>query len=341
MRNANGYGSVYKLSGKRRRPYVAVKTVSLKGGIQKRVILGYYEESKEAKIALAEYNKNPYDLKGFKMTFYEVYEKMMEQSNEKLSKLTFNSKKSLIKFFEPIYNIPIKNIKLIDLQQLFDTEKISAYGTLKLKKSVCIQVFDFALKRELVEKNYGKLIEINKKNEKVIQRKPFTAEEIEKLWKFSGVQDVDMLLVMIYTGLRIGELVELRIKNINLEERYCVAGIKTEAGKDRIIPLNLKVMPIISKYISYGKTFLFQTSTNRKITYSNWRLLNFTPLMEKLQMKHTIHDCRHTFATLLNNVNANETSIAKIIGHTDFRTTEKIYTHKDIEELKKAVDLII
>ena len=100
-------------------------------------------------------------------------------------------------------------------------------------------------------------------------------------------------------------------------------------------------MPIISRYISYGKTFLFQTSTNRKITYSNWRLLNFTPLMEKLQMKHTIHDCRHTFATLLNNVNANETSIAKIIGHTDFRTTEKIYTHKDIEELKKAVDLII
>ena len=49
MRNANGYGSVYKLSGKRRRPYVAVKTVSLKGGIQKRVILGYYEGRKEAK----------------------------------------------------------------------------------------------------------------------------------------------------------------------------------------------------------------------------------------------------------------------------------------------------
>lgn len=62
--------------------------------------------------------------------------------------------------------------------------------------------------------------------------------------------------------------------------------------------------------------------------------------MNQPQMKHTIHDCRHTFATLLSNANANKTTIAKIIGHSDYEITKNIYTHKDINELKKAIDLI-
>ncbi len=341
MRNANGYGSVYKLSGKRRRPYVAVKTVSLKGGIQKRVVLGYYEGSKEAKIALAEYNRDPYDLTAAKITFYEVYEKMMKQDIEKVTSKTYSFKKSLVKFFEPVYNTPIKDIKLAILQQLFDSNKSYSYGTLSLKKSLCIQIFDFALKRELVEKNYGILIDINKKNEKVIQRKIFTSDEIDKLWELSGIQDVDIILTMIYTGLRIGELLELKISNINLEDRYCIAGSKTEAGKDRLIPFNYRILPVITRYISTEKIYLFQSIRNKKIKYTNWRTTKFIPLMEKIKMEHTIHDCRHTFASLLSNADANTTAIAKIIGHSNYGVTEKVYTHKDIEELKKAVDRII
>ena len=57
-------------------------------------------------------------------------------------------------------------------------------------------------------------------------------------------------------------------------------------------------------------------------------------------MNHRPHDARHTFATLMNNADANRTSIKKIIGHSSYETTEKIYTHKDIEELRKAINLI-
>lgn len=340
MRNANGYGSVYKLSGKRRRPYVAVKTVSLKGGIQKRVILGYYVGSKEAKIALAEYNRNPYDLTAAKITFYEIFKKLLDSKKDRLQKVTLENKEHLFKYFEPLYKVPIKEIKLAMLQELFDLDN-SSYGTIKGRKSLCMQIFDFALKRELVEKNYGTLIDINKKNEKVIKRKIFTSDEIAKLWELSGIQEVDMILIMIYTGLRIGELLNLKIEDINLEERYCRTGSKTEAGKNRLIPFNYKILPLIIKNVSPDKTYLFQSIYNKKISYSNWRKINFSSLMEKLGFSHTIHDCRHTFATLLNNADANPTSIKSIIGHSNFETTEKIYTHKDIEELKKAVDKII
>lgn len=98
-------------------------------------------------------------------------------------------------------------------------------------------------------------------------------------------------------------------------------------------------MPLIQKRMRAGNQFLITGSRGKKLFYSNY-LVFFNKLMDKIKMEHTIHDCRHTFATLLSNADANRESIAKIIEHNSYITTEKIYTHKDIEELKKAVDLI-
>lgn len=342
MRNPNGYGSVYKLSGKRRRPFIVAKTVSLKGGRQKRIILGYYETRKEANLALADYNKNPFDLNAAKITFYEVFEKMLLQNDKVLNPATIKLKKSLIKTFEPIYNVPIRDLKLINLQDLFDADETS-YATNRQKKSLCTQIYTFALKRELVEKNYAELIDINKRNEKVVKRMIFSNEEIEKLWDLSkrGNSDADIVLIMIFTGMRIGELLDLKIADINIEQRYCKAGSKTTAGKDRLIPFNNKIFTVVEKYIDNNKIYLFQTLRGKKLQYNNWRTLNFSPLMENIAAKHTVHDCRHTFATLLNNADANQTATKDLMGHTNFTTTEKFYTHKDIKELHKAVDKLI
>ena len=62
--------------------------------------------------------------------------------------------------------------------------------------------------------------------------------------------------------------------------------------------------------------------------------------MEQLGMKHKVHDTRHTFATLLSNADANSVSVKKLIGHNSYTTTEKFYTHKDIEELRITVEKI-
>ena len=56
---------------------------------------------------------------------------------------------------------------------------------------------------------------------------------------------------------------------------------------------------------------------------------------------HTPHDCRHTFATLLNDAGANPVSIKRLLGHSSGNDiTEKIYTHKDIEQLRIAIEKI-
>lgn len=76
------------------------------------------------------------------------------------------------------------------------------------------------------------------------------------------------------------------------------------------------------------------------MSYKVYAYSCFSSAMAALGMQHTPHDCRHTFATLLSNGGANEVSITRLIGHADYSTTSKIYTHKDIDELRKAIETI-
>lgn len=81
MKLPNGFGTVYKLSGNRRNPYVAKKTkgweIDPKTGKSKQLytVVGYYPTRKEALTALAEFNANPYDVNAAKVTFEDVYER--------------------------------------------------------------------------------------------------------------------------------------------------------------------------------------------------------------------------------------------------------------------------
>ena len=339
MKKPNGLGTVYKMSGNRRRPWRATITTGYDiVGTQKRLTIGYYETRKEAEKALASYEYNPEKLKNSKLTFKDVYDKWSESHFPKLQSNTVEVTKAYAKKLIPLHDIPFVEIKAIQLQDLFNNLKMSAVSKARVK-NIINAMYKYALKYEIVDKDYSILIDLGKR-EKVIQRKVFTEEEILKLWKYKELKWVDTILIMIYSGMRIGELLGLKNEHIDLENRVIVgAGIKTDAGKNRVIPINKKILPLIQKHMRADKTFLFTTKSNNQILYDNYRY-SFMSIMDKLEMTHTIHDCRHTFATLLNNADANPTAIKNIIGHTSFETTEKIYTHKNIEELKKAIDLI-
>ena len=91
MKLPNGFGTVYKLSGNRRNPYVAKKTKGWendpKTGKSKQLytVVGYYPTRKEALTALAEFNANPYDVDAAKVTFEDVYERWSDEHFPKIS----------------------------------------------------------------------------------------------------------------------------------------------------------------------------------------------------------------------------------------------------------------
>ncbi|MFV0580203.1 MAG: tyrosine-type recombinase/integrase [Fusobacterium ulcerans] len=340
MRNPNGHGTVYKMSGKRRKPWRAMKIVEIGEGSEnyKRITIGYYETRKKGIEALSNYIINPYNFDAEHTTVKMMYENWKKQAFNNLAKRSITGYENSYKYFSDLENEIFSKLKVKDLQKMFDGVNISESSKRPIK-SLLNQLYRYGLKHEIVSKDYSKLIELGK-IEKIIDRKPFTQAEIERLWELKGLQAVDTILIMIYTGLRIGELLKIKNDDIDLLERTLKAGSKTEAGKDRLIPLSYKILPLIKNRMSPLNEYLIVNKRGKKMSYDTYLKDYFPEVAKHFNEKHTIHDCRHTFATLLNNANANQTAIKKIIGHSSFETTEKIYTHKDIEELKKAIDLI-
>jgi len=339
MRNPNGFGTVIKMSGKRRKPWRAIKTTGYdpETGKQKRATIGYYETRKEALEGLVKYNQNPYDIDASKITFDELYKKWSTQHFKKVSEKTATQYKFVYSYLSPLLRKEFTSIKTLQLQDFFNNIQLS-YASKKLIKSVLNQLYKFAIKHEIIDRDYSALLDTEKK-QIVVERKIFTDEELLKLWKYKELEWVDSILIMIYSGLRVGELLTIKNCDIDLENRTIKGGIKTEAGKDRIVPINMKILPFIKKRMHPKNDTLIVGKRENELNYSNYFIV-FKRVMDKLGMEHTIHDCRHTFATLMSNAEANETSIAQIIGHKSYKTTEKIYTHKDVDELKKAIDLI-
>lgn len=344
MRLPNGYGSVYKLSGNRRKPWIARKTIEYYTAVvdgkevpkQRYKTIGYYETQAEALQALANYNSNPYDIDASKVTFKELYEKWSAAKYEKI--VDSRGYIAAYKIAEPIYNIRFVDIRADHMQDVIDNCGKN-YPTLKNVKILFGQLYKYAMKNDIVSKDYSSFVEIGKANTES-KRTPFTKKEIEKLFESVGrYDDVESILIMIYTGLRPGELIKIKISDINLEDKYIVGGIKTDAGKDRLIPINNKIMPFISAAKNSGNKYLLQGGTGKPFSYDKY-LDHFVIAMNQLGMKHKPHDCRHTFATLMSNAGADTVSLQKIIGHASYNTTANTYTHKDIEQLKKAIDLI-
>ena len=342
MKNGNGTGNIYKMKDKRRKLWaVRVTTGYTLEGKQVRKYIGTYETKREAQESLFEYLKNPKLYK--KITFKEITDLWFESYKKKIgSPKTLETNKYRLRFLEPLNDMQITDIKLYHLQKLID-EIDTSWSFKNGCKSVLNMIFEYAFKNEFISSNKVKFVEIGKK-EKVIDRKVFTQKEIEILWEnlnsntYHGKYTY-IILILIYTGMRIGELINLKNEDIDLENRILKIKIsKTNAGM-RNIPINPKIYPLIKENIVVGQEYFVKGDTITQLSYSTFKP-RFIKLMKELGLEHTIHDTRHTFATLLSNANANPTTIVKLIGHTNYSTTENIYTHKDIEELEKAINLI-
>lgn len=340
MRNPNGYGSAYRLKGNRRKPFIARITIGWNdSGKQLYHTLGYFKSQPEAMGALADYNKNPLSIESTTVTFAELYEKWSKEKFNKISQSNIKGYKAAYNISEPLHNMKFTDIKKIHLQSIVDNCDKS-HATLRKIKVLFNQIYKYAFENDIALKDYSKFVEL-RKDESESTRKPFTKNEIQKLWDNLGkIEFIDIALIMIYSGLRPGELILIETGKVDTYNRIMRGGIKTKAGINRIIPINRKILPLVKNRLVEGNRFLIVNSKGMQFKYSNLYDDKWKRIMELLEMEHKPHDCRHTFATLMDNAGANKLSIKRILGHASRDITDKVYTHKNIEELKKAVDLI-
>lgn len=325
MRLPNSFGNVVKLSGKRRKPYGARVTVGWVDGRQVRKYIGYYTTKKEALEALGEYNRNPYDLNGKSVTFAEVWEHWCKGNWDKGSKNTQSAWRTGYKHCEPIYNMKIADIKLVHLERLLEGKGPSTQSQIR---TVCVKTFKYALKHEWVQKNPA--VDMELAQPKTTEKIPFTEEEIRTFWKLSETDEYyELLLILIYTGLRVSELLEM--KQADVHGDHMIGGTKTEAGKNRIIPLHSRIRPFIEKRLD-GHEYLLHKD-GKPLSYMQFR----HPFTKKVK-GHTIHETRHTFISRMHSIGTNETTLKIIVGHARKDVTSKIYIHKLKDELVEAVE---
>lgn len=337
MKNPNGYGSVFKLGGNRRRPFCARVTVGwTDDGKQLYKNIGYYEERADAMIALAQYNNDPYDLDNNKITFAEIYEKWSEEKFPNISQSNVRGYKTSFNKCSFLHKMKFKQIRKTHMQRVINENDHLSFQVRSKIKTLFSQLYQFALENDIVEKNYAQFVDAGEETTTIV-RTPFTDDEIQTLWDNLDKPYVESILMMIYSGMRIGELLILTPDDVNLEERIIIGGIKKK-GKKRAIPIHRKILPLIESKMN--QSHLILSPTGKQMSYNNYIQRQFTPLMEMLKMNHLPHDCRHTAATKLANAEVDKTIVKLILGHSSSDVTERVYTHKTTEQLVEAIDKI-
>ncbi|WP_282923773.1 tyrosine-type recombinase/integrase [Mediterraneibacter massiliensis] len=352
----NGYGTIYKMSGKRSKPYRAMKTdkwiIDPVTGKSKQIrsTIGYYQSREDAMIALANYNENPYDIKADSITFSEVYEKWSENYFPTLSNpSSVRTVTAAYAYCNGLYDMRMKDIKVSHLEGTILNAQVGD-STKSRIKSLFNMMYKYAVAHDIVEKDYASVMFANGNPIKRSRTKeviPFSQEEIFLLWdNLDNIAFADMILIGIYSGWRPQELAILKVADIDIKVGTMLGGLKTDAGKNRIVPIHPLIRPLIENRMkeatSMQSEFLFNDANGQQgtyMTYDKYRK-RFEKVMKYLKLTHRPHETRHTFITKAKACNVDEYILKLIVGHAIDDITEKVYTHRTIDQLRAEMEKI-
>lgn len=340
LKRANGTGTVYKLSGRRRHPWKA-EFVSYDGEFSKtRFVVGYFERKTDALDALGKLSKEAIALKS-DATIEDVYNEWSVLHYPKLSKNGMQGYKTAWKYLYKLHDIKMSEVRTQHFQDCINDVVSLNYSRSQCEKvkQLCSQLCKKAMQDDIINKNYAEFLFLPKEDKK--EKEIFSQNEIRILFQHDNDDNVKIILMMIYTGFRIGEMLGLETNNVHLEKGYMVGGSKTEAGRNRIVPISEKILPYVQHFYNPNNQYLIVNQAGNKYDIKNFRSRQFYPTLDRLGIRRlTPHATRHTFASLMSNARVQPEVLQKIIGHADYSTTANIYIHEDLERLKKAVNLI-
>ena len=316
-----------KLGGNRRKPFVVRKTAGYnEKGHPIYFVIGYYATQEEALQVLAEYNTNPYDINRSKFTLQQLYDEWSKNILPTFGSSRQRAFRAAFNFCDSISQMQYKNLRKFHMQQCIDNCGLSR-GTQAAIRSLFAKLDEYAYDMDIISKQYS--ASLTTSDTDVVRKAiPFTNEEIQTLWD----NNEEEILFMLYTGMRLSEAATLPTSCI--ENGFICYGMKTKAGKGRYIPIHSKIAPIVEKRIKNELLIGHGGQPDRNLSYL------FEKAMAKYGMTHHPHDCRHTFRSELDRQGANKVCIDLLMGHASKDVGERVYTHKRMEELKAAIELL-
>ncbi len=205
--------------------------------------------------------------------------------------------------------------------------------------------YKFLYSEKILKKDPSKLIDFPKSGLKLPDT--LNIDEVKKLLeapdtaKSKGKRDSAMIELLYAAGLRVSELVTMKMNNLYLDASFI--RVFGKGSKERIVPIGNYATKKLEDYIknsrplllkSYVSEYLFIARAGKPMTRQGfWKMLNKYSLIAKINKKISPHTLRHSFATHLLEGGADLRIVQTMLGHADISTTQ-IYTHISKEHLK-------
>ena len=280
-----------------------------------------------------------------RITMKELYDRWLP--THRAGKSTLDCYKAAIRYFSPLWHIPIADIDLDDLQECLD-ECPHGKRTLQNMKAVCGLVYKYGIPRKVIPENLNLAQFLIVEGETSARRASFTDAEIEAIKKACGkIPHAEEVYILIYTGFRPSEYLSLTADSYDSANQTLTGGAKTEAGRNRVVTLSPKIVPFVAALAAPGGP-LIKDPSGKPWTLKGWTEDVFYPVLEAAGIsnpvenkrhKYTPHTCRHTFATLMKRVEGADKDKQELIGHA---SAEMLRYYQDVEiaDLRRITDAI-
>lgn len=343
----NGQGTVIR----RNKTYTAIITIGSYYDeendkvVRKRVSKGGFATKKEAYNYIPTLRDQIYGAPPPKdITFFELYHKWLPEHRGKVKASTMNCYIAAWKYYEKLYAYKLSTIKTPILQDCIN-QCPRGKRTKENMRALATQLYKYALANDIVKKNCADYLTVDG-GETAPPREAFTSNDLKTMWKAADEDpgdDIGLALILCYTGMRLGELLALRGSSYHVEEgvHYFIGGSKTEAGRNRVIPIPPRIIPILEHWGAGVKVNeILITVNGRQMRQKDFREKHYYPALARLGLKKLVpHCCRHTYATLLKKVDVSDADKMKAIGHSE-QSMLLHYTHSDLSGVKKIADQI-
>lgn len=242
---------------------------------------------------------------------------------------------------------------------VFDIRQKYSYSTTKIIKSLISRSLKYAYDNRIIDNKY--VLNVKLKNESTRKIEALMIAEQSKLEKYilnRGKHYHYGILVALYTGLRIGELLALKWNNVDFKNKLihiektvvCIGkNHKTMIVEDtpktsssiREIPISTVLFKILLEIKRYSNCEYVIASRNNKRVEIRAYQKSFENLLKRLNIKHHgFHSLRHTFATRLLELGVDVKTISELMGHSSPTITLNRYVHTDLNNKRKAVERI-
>ena len=266
------------------------------------------------------------------LTFTEVYERFYDwkfNGKKEYSKSTKSSTRAAFKNCSVLHNKVYASISYREMQDVLDNCTLK-HSSVELIDSLLKQMAKYARAEKIIpDKTNVELLRINIEEDDE-HGVPFSNEDLKVFWKHSENEVAEVILIMCYSGYRIGEL---NVIHVDLKEKSFSGGIKTRTSKERIVPIHSAIFQIVKRRMKkYGCLLPIPVQSFRPKMYEFLKQVSIE--------RHTPHDCRHTFSAMCERYGVRENDRKRMLGHKFNDITNGIYGHRTLEELSKEIEKI-